>query len=396
MLDAPETKRPHALLVGDLPAIAGWNDSEVELELRPVPAERAPEAIRLAAADVVVLDGGLAARELEPVLSAVEDLEETVRPSLVVVTDTERRAPFDRRSGWRRPPHAVVDGRRGGREVMAGIQGAVQARRLAAELARREAEVHALRARLEALSGQMAEELRLASRVQRSLLPAACEHPRLDVAREFIPFREIGGDYYDFLPLGPQRMAFAIGDVMGKGIAAALLAASLKAAVRAQLQGENAASAPEVVVARVNRLFGEVAPRGLFASLFFVIFDLETLEMEYVNAGHDYPFVVRAGGDVVELREGGTLLGLEDVSVYERGRVRLHRDDLVVFYSDGVTDRGDAQGDAYGIERLKEAAGRSRGDDARIVLYSMLGDVQGWSEGTSAHDDATLVVIKAR
>jgi sigma-B regulation protein RsbU (phosphoserine phosphatase) len=191
-------------------------------------------------------------------------------------------------------------------------------------------------------------------------------------------------------------MAFAIGDVMGKGIAAALLAASLKAAVRAQLQGGVVCEPPEEVVARINRLFGEVAPRGLFASLFFAIFDLETLEVEYVNAGHDYPFVVRSGGEVVDLREGGTLLGLVEGSAYERGRIRLQRDDLVVFYSDGVTDRGDAQGDAYGAERLKEAARRSRGDAARIVLYSLLGDVQGWSGGTSAHDDATLVVFKAR
>jgi serine phosphatase RsbU (regulator of sigma subunit) len=389
-------KRPHALLVGQLPAITGWHDPEADLELRRVSVERAPEAIRQAAADVVVLDEELAERELEPVLSAVEDLEETVRPSLVVVTVSERRSRFDRRSGWRRPPHAVVDGRRGGHEVIAGIQGVVAARRLASELARREAELRDLQRRLDVLSSQMAEELRLASRVQRSLLPQACEHPRLDVAREFIPFREIGGDYYDFLPLGPQRMAFAIGDVMGKGIAAALLAASLKAAVRAQLQGASIVSAPEEVVGRVNRLFGEVAPRGLFASLFFVTIDLETLEMEYVNAGHDYPFVVRASGEFVDLREGGTLLGLEDRSAYDRGRVQLLPDDLVVFYSDGVTDRGDAEGEAYGVDRLKEAARRSRADAARIVLYSMLGDVQGWSGGTSAHDDATMVVFKAR
>jgi serine phosphatase RsbU (regulator of sigma subunit) len=85
-----------------------------------------------------------------------------------------------------------------------------------------------------------------------------------------------------------------------------------------------------------------------------------------------------------------------DGSAYERGCVRLHRDDLLVFYSDGVTDRSDARGDAYGSDRLKEAARRSRGDAARIILYSMLGDVQGWSDGTVAEDDATLVVFKAR
>ena len=395
MLETITPKRPNALLVGQLQAIATLADPDPEMDLRRISAERAPEALRQAAADVVVLDGGLQDAELEPVLSAVEALEEPLRPSLVVVT-TERRPTFERRSGWRRPPHAVLDGRRGGGEVMAGIQGAVQARRLAADLGSRQREVKDLRRRLEALSGQMAEELRLASRVQRSLLPLACEHPRLDVAREFIPFREIGGDYYDFVPLGEHRMAFAIGDVMGKGIAAALLAASLKAAVRAQLQGDAVTAQPEEIVTRVNRLFGEVAPRGLFASLFFALFDAESLEMEYVNAGHDYPFVVRAGGDISDLREGGTLLGLEDGSVYERGRIRLERDDVVVFYSDGVTDRGDAQGDAYGADRLKEAARRSRADSARIVLYSMLGEVQGWSAGTPAQDDATLVVFKTR
>jgi serine phosphatase RsbU (regulator of sigma subunit) len=396
MLDAPASKPFQALLVGQLPAMAGHSDPDSELDLRRISAERAPDAIRQAEADVVVLDGSLADHDLEPVLSAVEALEEGVRPSLVVVTASERRSSFDRRRGWRRPPHAVLDGRRGGGEVVAGIQAVVQARRLTAELARREAQLRELQQGLDLLSGQMAEELRLASRVQRSLLPPAVEHPRLDVAREFLPFREIGGDYYDFLPLGPHRLAFAIGDVMGKGIAAALLAASLKAAVRAQLQGGAVASPPAEVVARVNRLFGEVAPRGLFASLFFAIFDLETLDVEYVNAGHDYPFVVRADGQVSDLREGGTLLGLVDGSAYEAGRVSLQRDDVVVFYSDGVTDRGDGDGNAFGAERLKEAARRSRADAARIILYSMLGDVQGWSGGTPPQDDATMVVFKAR
>jgi sigma-B regulation protein RsbU (phosphoserine phosphatase) len=85
-----------------------------------------------------------------------------------------------------------------------------------------------------------------------------------------------------------------------------------------------------------------------------------------------------------------------DGSVYERGRIQLAPGDVIVFYSDGVTDRGDAQGESYGAERLKEAARRSRADSARIVLYSMLGDVQGWSAGTPAQDDATLVVFKTR
>src|SRR5205809_6023285 len=121
---------------------------------------------------------------------------------------------------------------------------------------------------------------------QRSPLPAPLQHRRLEIAREFIPFREIGGDYYDFMELGPDRLALAIGDVMGKGVPAALMAANLKATVRAQIQGD--LTSPEEVTRRVNRLFWDVTPHGLFCSLFFAVFDLARGTLEYVNAGHHY------------------------------------------------------------------------------------------------------------
>jgi sigma-B regulation protein RsbU (phosphoserine phosphatase) len=262
------------------------------------------------------------------------------------------------------------------------------------ELGRKNAELEALSARLEVLARRMADELRLAQRVQRSLLPPPLQDPRLDVARELIPFREVGGDYYDLLPLGPDRLAFAVGDVMGKGVPAALMASNLKAALRAQLQwGE---WAPEEVVSRVNRLFCEVTPGGLFASLFFAVLDLAEGRLDYVNAGHDYPLRVSPCGSIEELREGGAVLGLAEASAYARGRLELRRDDLFVFYSDGVTDRANVHGEMYGLERLKEAALRSRGDAARIALYTLLGEAQGWAEGRPADDDMTLVVMRVR
>ena len=181
---------------------------------------------------------------------------------------------------------------------------------------------------------------------------------------------------------------------MGKGVPAALLSANLKASVRAQLQtGERT---PADLVARVNRLFWDLTPNGLFASLFFAVFDLDAGTMEYVNAGHHYPFVVRADGGVEELREGGTLLGLVEESTYVSGRLPVRPEDVVVFYTDGVTDRGNGEGEMYGTDRLKEAAIRNRKDPARIALYSILGEVQGWSGGLAADDDATLVIAKAR
>jgi sigma-B regulation protein RsbU (phosphoserine phosphatase) len=278
--------------------------------------------------------------------------------------------------------------------VLVRLRGALRVRGFVGELSRKNAELEGLYHRLEAMARRMADELRLASNVQRSLLPAPLQHGRLEIAREFIPFREIGGDYYDFIELAPDRLAVAIGDVMGKGVPAALMAANLKASVRAQIQG--AATAPEELTRRVNRLFWDVTPPGLFCSLFFAVFDLEKGMLEYVNAGHHYPFLIRRDGTTLDLVEGGTVLGLAEDSHYRRGTAQLEPDDLVVLYSDGVTDRGNAEEELFGLDRLKEAALRSRADTARIVLYSLLGEVQGWSAGTPAEDDATLVVAKFR
>lgn len=225
-------------------------------------------------------------------------------------------------------------------------------------------------------------------------MPPPPNHPRLDLAREFIPFREIGGDFYDLVLMQPNRLAFAIGDVMGKGVPAALLAASLKACLRARLL-----SGSEViheVLSGVNRVFWEVSPPGLFATLFFAIFDLERGRLDYVNAGHHYPFLVRTDGQIQDLIEGGTVLGVLEHCAYQQGSIALSRGDLLVFYSDGVTDRENLAGEAYGVERLKEAARRSRDDEARIALYTLLGEVQGWSAGRAAEDDATLVVARVR
>jgi sigma-B regulation protein RsbU (phosphoserine phosphatase) len=291
-------------------------------------------------------------------------------------------------------PDDFVNARLGGEVLLARIRVALRNRECLRELARKNAELQRLTHRLEALAKRTADELRLASQVQRSLLPPPLHHPRLDFASEFIPVREIGGDYFDLIPLGPHRLAFALGDVMGKGVPAALLAANLKACLRAQLQG--AVVRPADLIHRVNQLFAEVTPKGLFASLFFGVFDLEARAFDYVNAGHEHPFVVRRDGATEDLEIGGTVLGLMDGARYEEARVRLGREDVVVFFSDGITDRSGQDGEFYGVERLKAAAIRSRGDAARLALYSLLGDVQGFSEGTPAEDDMTLIVAKPR
>lgn len=261
------------------------------------------------------------------------------------------------------------------------------------ELSRKNAALSEMAARLEAMARRMSEELRLAANVQRCLLPPPVDHPRFELAWEFLPFRELGGDYFDLVPLSAGRYALAIGDVMGKGVSAALLSANLKACLRANLQGGQIPA--EEMVSRVNRLFHEVTPKGLFASLFFGVLDVDAGLLEYANAGHDYPFVVSPSGAIRDLAAGGTVLGLLPDSRYQRGMVEVGPADLLVFYSDGVTDRMNCSGEPFGLPRLKQAALRALRDPARIALYMLLGEVQAWSAGPP-EDDLTLAVARRR
>ena len=388
---APAT-RPRIALVGRLP---GVRRRRLLTRAYDISAFGPEEATELADAgfEVVLLDAAVGTRGLNGVLAPLAERNEGARPAVLLVMREGLRPRL-------RPAyHAVIDDvvgvGLGERQLLARVQSAVRVRGWMTELSRKNAELQGLYGRLEILASRMAEELRLASNVQRSLPPAPLQHARLDVAREFIPFREIGGDLYDFVPLGPHKMAFAIGDVMGKGVPAALLAANLKASIRAQVEAENIC--PSALVAKVNRMFWDVVPNGLFASLFFGVFDLEESVLEFVNAGHHYPFLINAAGEVRDLVQGGTVLGLVEDSTYEQGSVLFRPDDLFVFYSDGITDRVNPDGELFGVERLKEAAARTGTDSsARITLYSLLGEVQGWSAGAQAEDDMTLVVARAR
>jgi len=384
--------KPRLVLVGPLRGLRAGRELRANLDTTTATPEDVLRLLPTSPPDALVLDASVEWARVEPVVRVLGALDDASRPAVVLFAPEERRPRPE--AALLEAADDVLSAAPGDEELLSRLRRALRFRDCVEELSRKNAELETLYHRLETLAGRMAEELRLASNVQRSLLPAPVQHARLELAREFIPFREIGGDYYDFLTLGPHRLALAIGDVMGKGVPAALLSANLKASVRAQLQSGEVS--PADLVARVNRLFWDLTPNGLFASLFFAVFDLEAGIVDYVNAGHHYPFVVRADDSVEELREGGTLLGLVEESTYASGRLAIRAEDMLVFYTDGVTDRGSREGEMYGSERLKGAAARNRKDPARIALYSILGEVQGWSGGLAAEDDATLVVAKVR
>ena len=385
-----EPARARALAVGEL---AGWSEGVLAgaIEVRRVGPSELPAALG-EGPDLLFLDGQLPAVTLTRILEVVGRPGVAGRPAVIVVTEQGRRTHVESRL----VDHAddFVNGALGEEVLLARVRVALRMRAVLDELARKNGELEGLYARVDSMARRMAEELRLASHVQRSLLPPPMHHPHLEVSGEFIPVSEIGGDYYDLIPLDHGRLAVAIGDVMGKGVPAALLAANLKVCLRAQV--EVSETAPEDLISRVNRLFWEVTPKGLFASLFFGVLDREAGVIDYVNAGHEHPFVVRTDGRLLELEEGGTVLGLLEKSQYRRGQARLDRGDMIVFFSDGLTDRTSPAGEMFGVERLKEAAVRARADAARIALYSLLGEVQGFSGGLPAEDDVTLIVTRVR
>jgi len=379
-------------VVGELALSSGEAWLRVALDSRSVDADEARRRLEHDPPELVLLDGRLSAEALSPILEHVGHTDRLERPAVVVVTDEGRRTEVE--SSLLDHADDFVNGALGPEVLLARVNTALRVRAVLAELARKNGELQALSARLEGLAGRMAEELRLASQIQRSLLPPPLVHPRLDLSAEFIPVREIGGDYYDVFAVEGGRMAVALGDVMGKGVPAALLAAHLKACLRAQSPGEG--TSPADVIARVNRVFGELTPRGLFATLFFGVFDFANRTLCYVNAGHEPGLLVHGDGEDEPLATGGPVLGLFEDSEYSTGRIELRDDDLIVLYSDGLTDRTSPSGELFGQTRLREAARRVHRDPVRIALYALLGDVQGFSGDRPAEDDQTLIVARVR
>jgi serine phosphatase RsbU (regulator of sigma subunit) len=385
---------PLALFVGRAGRLAAVHPLGDALRSVEIAADEAAAAVAERQPDLCVLDAAEFGPEaLDAQLEGLGRPDAPRRPAVLLLTPAGRRAGVG--EALRGPGDDVVNEALGRDELRARLRGALRVRGLVGELQRRHHELEGVSRRLEGLARRMAEELRLASNVQRSLTPPPLRHARLDVAREFIPFREIGGDFYDMVPLGRERIAFAIGDVMGKGVPAALLAASLRSCLRSQLPATGAVD-PAAFVARVNRVFCDISPAALFASLFFGVFDLARGRLDYVNAGHHYPFRVAADGEACDLVTGGTVLGLLEDAVYDAAALALRPDDVLVFYSDGLTDRANPDGEGFGIERLKEAARGSRAEGARLTLYSLLGRLQEWSAGTPPDDDQTLIVARVR
>jgi sigma-B regulation protein RsbU (phosphoserine phosphatase) len=238
-------------------------------------------------------------------------------------------------------------------------------------------------------------DLALAAEVQKRLLPA---HPPRSEAAAFaaltIAARTVGGDYYDFLELPGGRVGVAIADVAGKGIAAALLMSVVQASLR--VIASEGGLAPSELAAKMNRLLFPATGGNKYATFFYAEIDADGRGLRYVNAGHNPPYVLRhreSGIEVGELRAGGTVIGLFPEAEYEQAEIRLQPGDLLVAFTDGVTEALSAGGEEFGEERLQATLREAAAAPADSVAATVASRLQQWTAGAEQHDDLTVVVV---
>jgi serine phosphatase RsbU (regulator of sigma subunit) len=239
---------------------------------------------------------------------------------------------------------------------------------------------------------RVAQELAIAAQVQTRLFPQSLPVLKsLEYAGACIPARAVGGDYYDFLSLGPNRLGLVIADVAGKGIAAALLMANLQANLRSQFA--YALDQPQRLLQSVNLLFCDNTPDGAFATLFFADYDDASGALRYVNCGHLCALLLRRNDEVKRLESTSTVLGIFKKWDCSVGESHLDAGDLLALYTDGVTESVNDDFEEFGEDRLIEALCRHRNQSPQAVLKSIVEDVRYFSP-REQHDDITLIIAK--
>lgn len=236
------------------------------------------------------------------------------------------------------------------------------------------------------------EELQQARDIQRGLLPKEIPQlPEFAIAGAWEPARVVGGDYYDVIPLNKDKLAVCIADVAGKGVSAALLMANVQAAVRA-FAAEDVP--PSRVCEQINSVLCTNTAPEKFVTLFYGVLDAKTRILRYTNAGHPRPVLLRVNGKTVHLENSGALLGVFPNWKYEDSVVELERGDLLMMFTDGITEAEAPSGEEFGEERLIAATKTGLENPLESLQFDVLGHVKEFCKSQMS-DDATLLMIAA-
>jgi len=236
-------------------------------------------------------------------------------------------------------------------------------------------------------------ELQLARRIQRSfLLEEFPRRPRVEVHAVNVSSKEVSGDFYDVVPFDDDHVLLAIADVSGKGVPAALLSSMLQASVRTQA---GAVASPAAMLRALNVLACQRASTGQFATFFLAVLHEPTLSFRFTNAGHNFPVLLRAGGERVLLEKGGCVIGLLEGPEFEEETITLAPGDRIVFYTDGVTEAEREGGEMYGEERLHALLDAAPRDlPAERLVEHVLAGVREYLDGVEPGDDITVMALR--
>jgi len=239
---------------------------------------------------------------------------------------------------------------------------------------------------------RLEEELAVARQIQLNLLPKSVPvHKNYEFAAFNHPSRQVGGDYYDFMTTSDGQICVVVADVSGKGVGAALLVARLQAV----LQSEGQRGRPvDTMIAGVNDFLVNSTTADKYVTMFYGEFNCESGDFCFCNAGHNYPFIIRKNDDIEYLQNGGLLLGAFAGSQYQISRIKINKGDVLVIYTDGLTEAFNENGEEYGEKRLIKTVRDARSKSAQFICGHMIKNIRHYAVDSTETDDMTVVVIK--
>ena len=241
---------------------------------------------------------------------------------------------------------------------------------------------------------KLEEQLKVARNIQQGILPGNIPSvPGIEISALIRFCLDVAGDYYDIIPLEDGRVVLSIGDVSGKGVGAALLMANLQASLRtAQAMGASLSES----AAKINKLVYENTPSDMFITFFMICIDPEKKRLRYVNAGHNPPFLVESDGHERMLTKGGLLFGVVENAQYEEGEVSLRNGDMILMYTDGVSEAMDSNDEEFGEKQIAHIVARNRELPLDELLSLIEKEVSIYHGSSSYSDDFTLLAARIR
>ena len=239
---------------------------------------------------------------------------------------------------------------------------------------------------------QMQKEIQLAYEIQVNLLPQKTPSIRgYDIMGKSIPAKDVGGDYFDFIPIDNDHLAFCVGDVSGKGIPAALLMSNLQATVRGQTIRK--VSTKDCLSLSNSIMYQNTDPEK-FASLFYGILDVQSHNLCFSNAGHNYPLLFSNEKELIKLEAGGIVLGCLESSSYAEEKIQIAPGNILLLYSDGITEAVNTKGQEFGESKLVDTINKNWNDTSTELVEKIIAAVQTHAGDLPQMDDITIVIIK--